>query len=48
MQSANDIAPARKDPKARTEDSRTPTRYAAEGKPAAASEKSDLPTWDEV
>lgn len=48
MQTANDIAPARKDPKTRAEDSRTVNRYAADGKQAAATEKTDLPTWDEV
>lgn len=48
MQTANEIAQARKEAKTRPDDSRTANRYPVEGKQAAATDKSDLPGWDEV
>ena len=50
MQSAKELAPARKEPQPRGNDSRTPTGYKLERKPtaAAAEPQSDAPGWDEV
>ena len=50
MQTAKELAAARKEQQARGNDSRTANRYPSEGKQAAAAaaEKNDAPSWDEV
>ncbi len=48
MQTAKEIAPIRLEPKKRGDEARTATRYPVEGKQVAVTDKSDLPTWDEV
>ena len=48
MQTAKEVAPVRIEPKKRAEDTRTASRYPVEGKQVAVTDKTDLPTWDEV
>ena len=49
MQTAKELAPARKDQKPRGNDSATPASYKLDAKKApAAAEQSDAPGWDEV
>lgn len=48
MQTAKEITPIRLEPKKRGEDARTANRYPVDVKQAAAADKTDLPTWDEV
>lgn len=49
MQTANELAAARKEQQARGNDSGTANRYPSEGKQAAAAaDKNDAPSWDEV
>ena len=49
MQTAKELAPARKDQQPRGNDTGTPPSYKLEGKKApAAAEQSDAPGWDEV
>ena len=49
MQTAKELAPARKEQQPRGNDSGTPSVYKFESKKApAAAEQSDAPDWDEV
>ena len=48
MQTAKDLAPARKDEPPRGNESLTPPSFKLEGKQAAAKDTSDAPLWDEV
>ena len=48
MQTAKDLASARKEQPTRQTDSRPSTTYKLEGKPAAPIDYNDAPVWDEV
>jgi len=48
MQTAKELAPARKEQESRGKDSHNPGGYKLEGKKAAVAEQTEAPEWDEV
>ena len=48
MQTAKDLAPARKEPQSRGTETRTPNAFKIESKPAPTPDNNDAPLWDEV
>lgn len=48
MQTAKDVAPARKEPQTRGTDARTPGGFKIDSKQTPVTENNEAPLWDEV